>query len=227
MKNKNNPIANKLKQLMFEHDLTPTELARRVEDIPQQTIQRIVKGKIKKPHARTLKTIASYFDLTPDDFTKGDDHTNIFGEAHNTTRIESRPICVYSWEQLDKLFLQNDTDNTITSSQEIIVMPEYKTGTFGVIMPDSSMSPYFAKGSILIIEPLTVKADDRSFVLAHIDETNKFLFRQFLSDGENYFLKALSSDLSMFPIRKMENDDRLIGNLVETRQTYSKNLGVN
>jgi transcriptional regulator with XRE-family HTH domain len=227
MENKNNPIADKLKQLMFEHDLTPTELARRVEDIPQQTIQRIVKGKIKKPHAKTLETIANYFNFTPNDLTKGDDHTDFFSDALNTSRIESKPICVYSWEQLDKLFLQNDTDNTITPSQEIIVMSEYNTGTFGVIMPDSSMSPYFAKGSILIIEPSTIKAEDRSFVLTHIDETNKFLFRQLLIDGGHYVMKALSSDLSTFPIRKMENNEKLIGNLVETRQTYSKNLGVN
>jgi hypothetical protein len=34
--------------------------------------------------------------------------------------------------------------------------------------------------------------------------------------------QALNSDLSSFPIRKLHKDDKIIGELIETRQIYAK-----
>jgi SOS-response transcriptional repressor LexA len=220
---KENPIAVKLKQLLYENDLTPTELARRIQDIPQQTIQRIAKGKIKKPHARTLETIANYFGISSDEFTQNHDAEILFSKDEVKASTESKNINVYNWKALSKV-ISSETNETVPI-QKLVVMASYNENTFGVIMPDSSMAPYFSKDSILIIEP-NGKFEDRSFVLAQLENNDKFLFRQLLSDGEHYFLKALSTDLSTFPIRQLEANDIIIGNLVETRQLYFKTIDI-
>jgi transcriptional regulator with XRE-family HTH domain len=218
-----NSITNKLKKLLFEHDLTPTELGRRLQDVPQQTIQRIVKGKIKKPHKKTLQIIADYFGLSLGDFYEESPQIMLFSEDLIKKNNESKLIDVYEWESLTLLF--NENSLPIKSIRQLMIMSGYHDDTFGAIMPDSSMSPYFPKDSILIIEPFQ-KFEDRSFVLVHLVQTKKFLFRQLLSDGESYFLKALSSDLANFPIRKLDSNDRIIGKLVETRQTHFSGLGL-
>jgi SOS-response transcriptional repressor LexA len=130
-------------------------------------------------------------------------------------------IKIYSWKDLDTVITKSPL--TIKPVQQLLITSAHHENTFGTMMPDSSMSPFFPKSSILIIEPSS-HYDDRSFVLVHVKKINKFLFRQMLSDGENLFLKSLSSDLAEFPIRKLEADDIIIGCLVESRQTNFKSL---
>lgn len=218
----NKKIQENLKKLLFEHELTPTELARRI-DLPQQTIQRVVKGKIKKPHQKTLEAIAHYFKINTKELTA--ESQEIFfssASAPNTAVSASRlNIPVYLWEQLSLIQTQKD----IQPLQTVVSNDIYNKQTFGVIMHDSSMSPYFPKGCVLIIEPKELK-EDRSFILVHIKSTNTFLFRQALSDGENFFLKALSTDLAAFPMRKLDAEDKIIGVLVETRQTQFQALEI-
>lgn len=213
-----NKIEKNLKKLLFENNLTPTELARQI-DLPQQTIQRIVKGKIKNPHIKTLESIAKYFGMSAKDLS---DEQSLFPNKNDNNKAQTsdnQNIPVYEWNQLQEVIDGKETPLL----QNVVVSARYNEKTFGVIMSDSSMSPYFPKESILIIEPSN-KQEDRSFVLAHLTNTNKFLFRQLLSDGENFFLKALSSDLASFPIKKMEKEDKIIGCLVETRHIYAKFL---
>ena len=212
----NNKIKETLKKLLFERDLTPPELARRV-DIPQQTIQRIIKGKISRPHPKTLNILAEYFGISVTHL-KGDDP---FEEPNKSLKkSSSEEIGVYTWDKLDELC---SNDFVLSTEENIFIGGGYSKKTFGVIMSDSSMAPFFPKNSILIIDPERT-ANDRSYVIAYLHDIKKYLFRQLLSDGENLFLKALNSDLSSFPIKKLHASDKLIGELVETRQIYAKSL---
>lgn len=215
-----NKIKDKLKQLLFEHDLTPTELARKV-DLPQQTIQRIVKGKIGNPHPKTLNVLADYFGISTTQF-KGDDPFLSAKDQtlKNNEEQPSQKIGVYSWDKLNDLVF---TQIELQPKEKIFVGNAYSKKTFGVIMEDSSMTPFFPKDSILIIDPEKIPAD-RSYIIAYLHDVKKYLFRQLLSDGENFFLKALNSDLSTFPIRKLHTDDKICGELVESRQIYAKQL---
>jgi SOS-response transcriptional repressor LexA len=127
---------------------------------------------------------------------------------------------VYTWDNLDELYSNNFI---LPTEENIFISGGYSKKTFGVVMSDSSMTPFFPKDSILIIDPERT-ANDRSYVIAYLHDVKRYLFRQLLSDGENFFLKALNSDLSSFPIRKLHQDDKIIGELVETRQIYAKSL---
>lgn len=211
-----NKLKENLKKLLFESELTPTELSRRI-DIPQQTIQRITKGKINNPHPKTLEALAQYFGVSTNELQdKKIEDTPLF-----TAQRSSQTVNVFTWDKLKNI--ANNLYN-VQFEQTIIVSTNYSSKTLGVIMSDSSRAPYFHPNSILIIDPLQ-KPDDRSFVITYLHDNQKYIFRQLLSDGENFFLKALNSDLSTFPVRKLDKDDKTIGVLVETRQIYSKSIG--
>ncbi len=171
-----------LKKLLFERDLTPTELARQV-DIPQQTIQRIIKGKITRPHPKTLNILAEYFGISVIHL-KGEDPFE--DQNKSLKKVSSEEIGVYTWDKLDELC---SNDFTFPTEENIFIGSGYSQKTFGVIMSDSSMTPFFPKDSILIIDPERT-ANDRSYVIAYLHDIKKYLFRQLLSDGENFFLKA-------------------------------------
>ena len=136
--------------------------------------------------------------------------------------VGANSINVYSYEQLSTF---EDDEKNVAAQQQLLVSANYAAGTFGVLMNDSSMTPYFPKNSILILEAKQNIAD-RDFGLVRLANSNTYLFRQVLSDREHYFLKALNADLLSFPVRKLNKDDHIIGILVETRQVYNKHLGV-
>ena len=189
MKNQGANVSDNLRRLLFEKNLTPTDLARKI-DIPQQTIQRIIKNKIKRPHEKTLKSIANYFNLDVAELV-GDsraifvENTAIAPDNGNVT------IPVYTWPQLEDMYL-NNVSNPI---RRIFVSATYSDKAYGVIMNDSSMNPYFMKDTVLILEQ-SEELKDRAFILVYLTQSKKILFRQLLSDGENYFLKALTPALT-------------------------------
>jgi SOS-response transcriptional repressor LexA len=205
-----------LKNLLFKHELTPTELSRRI-NLPQQTIQRIITGKSISPKASTVEVLADYFGVKPEQLT-GEESLLATEHAQLFQSPSLQSVLVYSWQELNTLLGKKEP----ASPCDIIsVNNAYSEHCFALVMNDSSMEPYFSKHSILIIDP-EVSCSDMSYVLVKIKETEKYLFRQLLSDGENYFLKALNSDLSSFPIRKLEKPDDIIGVVVETRQIHHK-----
>lgn len=217
MKKQGLKIAENLRRLLFEQDLTPTELARHI-DIPQQTIQRIVKNKIKRPHVKTLSAIADYFKIDIKELT-GESPAPFFSDSLTQTKQEGLLLPVYEWPQLNEVYHSKEVE----PSQRIFAMPTYSQLTYGVVMKDTSMSPYFMKDTILIIEP-NQPINDRSFVLVHLHQSDTIVFRQILNNGDDHFLKALSADLNTFPVRKLEDKDTVMGILVETRQTQFKVL---
>ena len=86
-------------------------------------------------------------------------------------------------------------------------------------MNDSSMEPQFEKGTTLIINP-NKPFKDRGFILVLLCETNTLVFRQVLIDADYKYLKSLHPDLSAFPMRVVDDNDKIFGTLVEARRTY-------
>ena len=161
MKNQGANVSENLRRLLFEQNLTPTDLARKI-DIPQQTIQRIVKNKIKRPHDKTLKSIASYFKLDVAELI-GDSRALFVENTALSPESISITIPVYTWPQLEDMYL-NKVSNPI---RRIFVSAIYSANTYGVVMNDSSMNPYFMKDTVLIMER-SEELKDRAFVLVYL-----------------------------------------------------------
>src|SRR3990167_1065639 len=191
-------VSNILRALMFKKNVNTSQLARELK-LPQQTLQRIVSGASPNPHGKTLKPIADFFDLSLEQL-KGesplpDSVTDMGLPTRAKPKVKEVPIV--DWNEVE-IYLKNSA--LYSANEYTFVDPTLSQTTFAITLPDSSMEPYFPKGSLLILDPQkTVR--DRCFVLAKITDSQPLLFRQLLIDGEHQYLKALNPDLNAFPMR--------------------------
>lgn len=208
-------LSKVLQQLLYDHRMNAYELACAV-GLPAPTVHRLVSGKSTRPYKSSLKPIADYFAIsmeqllgeepldTPQDIQKQTPFPT-------TSRIIEIPLI--EWASLTHPQARQ------TSQQTVIATSDLSDQCFAVIMNDSSMAPQFSRDSVLIIDP-DKQPSDRSFVLVQLANSDIVVFRQILIDADYQFLKPLNPDLNAFKMRLLEQDDKILGSLVEARQTY-------
>lgn len=207
-------ISRILKNLLFKKDLKTTQLAREL-NIPQQTLQRIVSGASPTPHLKTLKPIADFFNITVEQLKGEKPLPDSLSNTSSMPKVRSaKAIPVIPWENIETYLKE---PKAYESHNEIFVnQSSSNETTFAIILNDSSMEPYFPKGSYLILDP-EKRFKDRSYVLVKIGESLTLIFRQLITDGEFNYLKPLNSDLGTFPMRQLKEMDRVLAVMVEFR----------
>ena len=216
MPSKENLLSSILNRLLFERKMKPIELARKL-GIPQPTMHRIVTGKSPNPHKSNLEPLAEYFDVTVEQL-KGEEPLpeNLWTDSLlPTKKVETLQIPILAWEQIPEL----EFPLSQPADDFLIIAPHLSPNCFATYMDDSSMEPQFEKGTTLIIDP-GKPFKDRGFILVLLSETSTLVFRQVLIDADYKYLKALHPDLSAFPMRVVEEDDKIFGTLVEARRNY-------
>jgi SOS-response transcriptional repressor LexA len=203
-----------LKRLIFQKNIKPTDLARKL-NIPQPTIHRIVTGKSTRPYLSSLKPIAEYFSLNvnqligeeplPAEFSENNAKQNIF-----SGKIQYLPLI--PWEQLS---------NNNSDYEKIPFLGSISIQGFATTMPDSSMEPLFPSGSVLIFDPNKIPKD-RSYVIVQLSDSNMFVFRQLLIDLDHKYIKPLNPDLNTFKMHLLGKNDRIYAVLVEARRMYEE-----
>lgn len=194
-------ISKKLKRLLFERDITPTDLAKAL-DLPVPTVHRIVTGRTTRPHEKSIKLISTYFGIDPSELSN-DDTSHL-----NNNKIVDIPLI--NWQNLS-------TNITNTNTKEKVAAVGLNSNAFAVIMPDHSMEPLIEKDSTLIFDPDS-KPIDRSYVLVKIADLNVFIVRQLLIDIDNSYIKSLNNDLGTKSLRLLTKHDLIIARLVEIRR---------
>jgi SOS-response transcriptional repressor LexA len=216
-------LSKVLKKLLFDKDMKPAELARAV-DMPVPTVHRLVTGKSTRPYQSSIDAISAFFDISQAQLlgeeplatdTVSHDEPSMAVKTAKPTLAEHhiKTIPLVPWNKVTG-FHENHA-----GFEHIPCLNDLSDDSFAVIMPDSSMSPIFDKGCMLIFDPVR-KANDRSFVLVHIHDTNTYVFRQLLIDMEHRYLKPLNPDLNAFKMRLLAENDVIIATLVESRQIY-------
>ncbi len=211
-------IAVNLKKLLFEYEISATELAQCI-DIPQPTIHRIIVGKSKQPRNETINKIADYFRIDPDKLLSADFNVNNHLakqqrkiSANNTSDIFEIPI----------IDLQQ-TASTIEANQNInrhiLSTRDINPKCFAVYLNDSSMEPIFTKNNLIIFDPDKTPTD-RDYILVKLDNSIIFVFRQLIINGGDKFLKPLNPELNGFPLKLLQQDDLILGVAVESRQEF-------
>lgn len=212
-------LAENLRKLLFERNMKPIDLAREV-NLPQPTVHRLVTGKCTRPYKSSLEPIAKFFDVPVEELLgEKPELEDVWDEAKSKQLASSqviKNIPIISWSQLPDLAAARQA-----AQKQVVTIGHLSEASFAVIMPDSSMEPFFARGTLLIFDPQQ-KAKDRSYVLVNLQENNLFIFRQLLIDGDDKYLKPLNPDLSLFKMRLLHENDRVLGVLVESRNQYLK-----
>lgn len=215
---KQSKVTHVLKRLLFKHNIKPTQLARRI-NVPQQTLQRIITGQSPNPHGKTLQPIADFFNISLEQL-KGERPLpeEILQDDLPIANPTAKPLSVLEWHQITS-FLQDP--QTIDVQDKILVDASLNDQIFAVRLNDSSMEPYFPSGAILILDPQK-EPEDRHLVLVKIADSESFIFRQLLIDGDYQYLKPLNPDLNAFPMRLLHSKDQILGTMIEFRCRYDK-----
>ena len=208
-----------LKKLLFNRDMRPADLAREI-NLPPPTIHRLITGKSTRPYPSSLQPIADYFNIQVEQLLG---ESPLPGEPEVALTEQNRPpinsqlheVPLIPWQQLSHLDLNKQYD-TIPYLGQIS-----KTG-FASILCDTSMEPIFARDSLLVFDP-TRSANDRSYVLVNLAESKTTVLRQLVVDGEQSYLKSLNPDLQGFQIRLLNEQDIIVGVLLECRTCFEKN----
>lgn len=207
-----------LKRLLFLRDMRPAHLARAI-NVPSPTIHRYLTGKSQAPYLSSIKPIAEFFEITPDQLLGNKplpEHFLFFEE--NSLLINGMPLHqlpLYSWETVADEQPKLQGENT-----KVAYLGEISEDAFATTLPTTSMEPAFAKGATLIF--CTEKtATDRSFVLVHLAESAHIVFRQLIIDLNKRYLKPLNPDLINTPLHCLSNSDKILGVLQEARQNFS------
>ena len=205
-----------LKRLLFQKDLKPVDLARKL-NIPQPTIHRIVTGKSTRPYRSSLEPIAKYFSLNVEQLLGEEPLPSESLETdgnHILTINKVKHIPLIPWEKLlTTTTVRYDNDELIPFLGNI------SDKSFATVMPDSSMEPVFPQSSILIFDPSKIPKD-RSYVLVKLHDRNPPVFRQLLIDLDHKYLKPLNPDLNMFKMRLLEENDKIYAVLIESRKVH-------
>ncbi len=222
MKEKLN-ITKILNYLLSDEKIRPSELARRT-GVPQPTIHRMVTGTCPRPHMTSIKPIADYFGLTPEQL-RGEEV--ILGL--NMFKLDSidgwAKIPLFAWQQL-KTWPKQEYEYSVTEQgvkvkkrQQVITYTDasVKRKAFAVYVNDNSMSPDFPETTLLIFDPDKDIKDD-SFILIRLENGN-VLFRQLIvKNGQRYY-KVLNTKMNQTP-QSINYNDEILGVLVQARHEF-------
>jgi len=210
-------IGNILEKLLFEKKIRATELARKT-NVPQPTLHRILSGKSPNPHISTVKPIADFFNISVEQLNGTQDLPQPPNSPNSllVKNENAKQAPLISWENISA-FIKEPTSCKI--KENIFCSPTLGGNIFALSMIDTSMEPFFPQGAVLIFDR-DKPSKDRTHVLAHIADSDTYLFRQLLIDGDHSYLKPLSPDLKTFQMRLLGGDDKILASLVEFRHCY-------
>lgn len=200
-------LSGALRELLYRENIKPIELARKL-NIPQPTIHRLVTGKSTRPHRSSLEPIAKFFSIPIEQLTGEEPLEKVRELSHQAVNV----VPVLLWDELPCVKKNN-------GASSIALMGHTNADCFAVIMNDHSMEPLFDKDSILVFDPKKLPTD-RAFVLVKLYETQQIIFRQLLIDAAHQYLKPLSPDFHAFGMRLLDDRDKILASLIESRKSY-------
>jgi SOS-response transcriptional repressor LexA len=206
---KKSKIGEILQRLMQEKEVHVTELARRA-CLKQPTVQRIASGVYQRPHVKTLKPIADFFNISIDQLTGAQPIAWLPSKSEIIRRVPIlTPTQAASWPKAPE------------ESQYLRTVIDIAAGknTYALKMPDASMEPLFPKNTLLIIDP-EKPLRDRGYVAIKLRDHSEAMFRQLLIDGKDHYIKPLSPDFDSFKMALLQSNDIILGVLVQARLDY-------
>ncbi len=207
-----------LKRLMFHRGIRTTELARRI-GLKQPTVHRIVEGVSPTPHQSSLVPLAEFFGITVEQLRGEEPLPWTLYDTWGLHGQDMAPVPVITWEDAVS-WPQNP--NQDQARHEPILMPRpVNENVFALVMEDSSMSPQFPKGTVLVIDPKK-SYKDRSYVLIKMKDHTRAVFRQLLLDARQYYLKCLSPDLDGVRAEPLSEETQICGTLIQARLNYEE-----
>ena len=188
-------------------------LSRYQKPVSQATLWRLLNGDTD-PRASTLNAIASYFQITVDQLLGNQPITksSVDAAAQNTRAY----LPVFSLEKTLELTEMLGKTEPSNWPQWIDVEPSIKSTCFAVKIIGDSMWPDFIEGTLIIVDP-TLSPNHRNYVLCQLHKTNEIVFRQYIEERDEKFLKPINYAYKTIPLQKK---DSILGVIIQSRNTF-------
>jgi transcriptional regulator with XRE-family HTH domain len=205
----NEVLFENLRQLLMSRGISETELARQT-NLPQPTIHKIMSGKTLDPRMSTLKSIASYFEVTLDQLCF-DKH--FFAEE---IKSANKSVPILTWQDCDNAL---DVKSKLKPSNWMhwaAVDGNIDTSSIFGLITKPSMEPCFPRETILIINANS-KPIDGDFVIIQHKGSSEATVRELSLDGPNKLLLPLNRNT--LP-EKLDSSIHVIGSVIQSRFLY-------
>lgn len=205
-------IKNSLEILTEMHGISESDLCKEIK-ISQATLWRLL-NENTDPRASTLTAIASYFQITVDQLLGNQPIMKTSsGVVDKSTTVY---LPVFSLAKTSELIKMLDKVVPSNWSKWVDVEPSIKKTCFAVEVAGDSMWPDFTEGTLIIVDPsLTPK--HRNYVLCQPHKTNELLFRQYIEERDEKFLKPINYVYKTIPLQKK---DTILGVIIQSRNTF-------
>ncbi|MDP3268070.1 MAG: S24 family peptidase [Legionella sp.] len=210
-------IKDNLLFLTRKFNISEAELSRKA-NLPQATLNRLLKGTTDDPRASTLKTIADFFNITVDQLLSD----QLLKEStFDTTRLP-----IYTMDQNQSILEKIQSNMSLEWSnllikkeeQSVEVEPSISDRCMAFEVKGDSMFPQFIEGIFVIIDT-TVIAKHRDFVIYLLDKSKQIVLRQYIEEEDNHILKPIN--YAYKPIQ-IDEKDILIGTVIQAKSDFRK-----
>jgi|GEM_PF-732050 len=202
-----NKTGKVLRQLIDEHGITVTELARRT-GLVQPVVYRMASGETINPKIDTLIPLAKYFKITIDQLVGQNPDVVIAQQLKMGSEAIRLPIL--SWQEASRW--PNITTKE-KAQKYIYTNTVVSANSFALIIKDSAMSPNFPEHSVIIVDN-QITPKNKQFAVVHVKKRKESICRQVLLDGNDIYLKPLNPDFSVIQLKKFD-EYQFIGAVVE------------
>ena len=139
-------------------------------------------------------------------------HRMVTGDTDNPCINTLLPIAEYFGITVDQLVgkFPLPTERMAALSEE----------TYTVTVKDSTMSPKFPEGTLLIVDP-AVTPENGDFAMIELEPESDAMFKQVFFDSADIYLKPLNPDFKTIHLTK-NSTYRFLGVVVESRTTLKK-----
>jgi SOS-response transcriptional repressor LexA len=139
-------------------------------------------------------------------------HRLVTGDTDNPRIDTLLPIAEYFGITVDQLMgkFPLPAERAALSSKNI----------YTVTVKDSTMSPQFTEGTLLIVDP-DLTAENGDFAIIELNSADEPTFKQVFFDGADIYLKPLNPDFKTIHLTK-NSTYRFLGVVVESRTTLKK-----
>lgn len=221
-------ISDVLQHLMFIEKIRTTELSRRT-GLPQPTLHRIVQGLVASPHKTSLVTLANYFKISLEQLQGLEPLDERYTIKRNEIKEVEKLITRTTEQFLKKNWmevpifsntqLQDWPNHTLSENSGVLLLPKSEStheNSLGYIVEDSAMAPLCQPGSTVIVDPKQ-GINDRQLILFRRKESQQFLVRQVVLDGEICYLKPLSPDFRDYALQPLQSNDIVVGTVIQVQ----------
>lgn len=209
-------LSENLRVLAVLHGQSLNELALKT-GVPQSTLHNISVGISLSPHAKTLRSLSNFFNISINQLMGKEKLPLLITEAVRIN-LGVHAISILSWDEA-KIW-PNIPGRMEKSYQQIMIDQRFNPESFVLLSHEAPCDvSSFPEKTELVLDPAR-KPADRDFALIISQETNVLSFSQLLAEkGGLYIKETLPND--DIRLKKLNlNQDRIIAILIESRSFY-------